>query len=147
MANFPSQWEACFIRWCLVLLLSFHPLYAFAQGLEKALITHSSDSITTALLTYGIERGFYRRAGVDLEFRPLRGDLAISAMIGSKEVEPLLTLQGAIEAVEGAFRAMGNEPLLNHPRRRLHWAPGDARKLNIFAGSLPDLGYIGALRK
>lgn len=40
---------------------------------------------------------------------------------------------------------MGNEPHLNHPRRRLHWSPGDARKLNIFAGSLPDLGYIGAL--
>jgi len=69
----------------------------------------------------------------------------MSLLIDRKEVEPLLTLQGAIEAVEEAFRAMGNEPLLNHPRRRLHWAPGDARKLNIFAGSLPDLGYIGAL--
>lgn len=69
----------------------------------------------------------------------------MTLLIDRKEVEPLFTLQGAIEAVEGAFKAMGNEPLLNHPRRRLHWAPGDARKLNIFAGSLPDLGYIGAL--
>ncbi len=68
----------------------------------------------------------------------------MALLIDRKEVEPLVTLQEAIETVEGAFRTMGNEPLLNHPRRRLHWAPGDARKLNVFAGSLPEQGYIGA---
>lgn len=66
-------------------------------------------------------------------------------LIDRKDVEYLLTMKDAIEAVEEAFRAMGNQPLLNHPRRRLHWRPGDARKLNIFAGSLPETGYIGAL--
>jgi len=38
-------------------------------------------------------------------------------------------------AVESAFKASGEKPLLNHPRRRLHWRPGNARKLNVFAGS------------
>ena len=69
----------------------------------------------------------------------------MALLIDRKKIEQLLTLKEAINSVEIAFRAMGNEPLLNHPRRRLHWRPGDARKLNIFAGSLPDLGYIGAL--
>jgi ornithine cyclodeaminase/alanine dehydrogenase-like protein (mu-crystallin family) len=69
----------------------------------------------------------------------------MALLINRKEIEQLLTLREAIEAVEIAFEAMGNDPLLNHPRRRLHWRPGDARKLNIFAGSLPDMGYIGAM--
>jgi ornithine cyclodeaminase/alanine dehydrogenase-like protein (mu-crystallin family) len=69
----------------------------------------------------------------------------MAIFIDRKEIEPLLTLREAVEAVEVAFKAAGEEPMLNHPRRRLHWRPGDARKLNIFAGSLPEIGYIGAL--
>jgi len=49
-----------------------------AQGLEKALITHSSESISITPLIYGIEKGFYRKEGVDLQFRILRGDLAVT---------------------------------------------------------------------
>jgi NitT/TauT family transport system substrate-binding protein len=58
-----------------------------AQSLDKALITHQSESIGIAPLIYGIERGFYRREGVDLQFRILRSDLAVSAIIGSREVD------------------------------------------------------------
>ena len=41
--------------------------------------------MTITPLIYGIEKGFYRHEGVDLQFRILRGDLAISAMLGSRE--------------------------------------------------------------
>jgi len=41
---------------------------AWAQ-LEHAVITHNSESITIAPIVYGIERGFYKREGLDLEFR------------------------------------------------------------------------------
>jgi len=74
-----------------------------AQGLEKALITHSSESISITPLIYGIEKGFYRKEGVDLQFRILRGDLAISAMLGSKEVDYIYGAGTAfLAAVRGA---------------------------------------------
>src|SRR5262245_65461083 len=57
------------------------------QGIDKALITHQSESIGIAPLMYGVEKGFYRREGVDLQFRILRSDLAVSAIIGSREVD------------------------------------------------------------
>jgi NitT/TauT family transport system substrate-binding protein len=59
----------------------------WAQRLDKALLTHSSESISITPLIYGIEKGFYRNEGVDLQFRILRGDLAIAAMVNSKDVD------------------------------------------------------------
>jgi hypothetical protein len=44
------------------------------QTLEKVLIIHSSDSISITLLLYGIEKDFYRKEGIDLSFRILRGE-------------------------------------------------------------------------
>ncbi|MBI4526513.1 MAG: ABC transporter substrate-binding protein [Deltaproteobacteria bacterium] len=70
-----------------ILLLLTLSIECGAQGLEKALITHSSESISIAPLLYGIEKEYYRREGVDLQFRILRGDLAMSAMLGGKEVD------------------------------------------------------------
>jgi NitT/TauT family transport system substrate-binding protein len=59
----------------------------WAQGLEKVLITHSSDSVSITPLLYGIERGFYRREGIDLTFRVLRGELAVSSIVSGKDVD------------------------------------------------------------
>src|SRR3989304_2709844 len=74
-----------------------------AQGLEKALITHSSESISITPLIYGIEKGFYRKEGVDLQFRILRGDLAIGAMLSGKEVDYIYGAGTAfLAAVRGA---------------------------------------------
>ena len=76
---------------------------ARGQGLEKVLITHSSESISIAPLTYGIERGFYRKEGIDLQFRILRGDLAISSMVSGKEVDYIYGAGTAfLAAVRGA---------------------------------------------
>ncbi len=63
------------------------PSLCFAQAVEKAIIAHTSESISLAPLLYGIDNGFYRREGVDLQFRILRTDLAAAAMMGSKEVD------------------------------------------------------------
>jgi NitT/TauT family transport system substrate-binding protein len=74
-----------------------------AQELEKALITHSSESISVTPLLYGIEKGFYRREGIDLQFRILRGDLAISSMVSGKEVDYIYGAGTAfLAAVRGA---------------------------------------------
>ena len=71
----------------LAFLLVTQPFELDAQPLEKVIITHNSDSISIAPLVYGIERGFYRKEGVDLEFRMLRTDLAVAAIVSSKEVD------------------------------------------------------------
>jgi NitT/TauT family transport system substrate-binding protein len=95
------QWRLRTLSILVALLLL--PTVPFSQGLEKALITHSSESVTTAFLTYGIEKGLYRKVGVDLEFRLLRGDLGVNAMIGSKEVDYMYgTGTAFLAAVKGA---------------------------------------------
>jgi NitT/TauT family transport system substrate-binding protein len=84
----------------LVLLVSVD---ANPQALEKALITHSSESISITPLIYGIEKGFYRKEGIDLQFRILRGELAISAMVSGKEVDYIYGAGTAfLAAVRGA---------------------------------------------
>ena len=57
------------------------------QAQEKVLITHSSESISITPLIYGIEKGFYRKEGIDLQFRVLRGELAVSSIVSGKDVD------------------------------------------------------------
>ncbi len=72
----------------ILVVLSFTAaVECHAQKLDRALLTHSSESISITPLIYGIEKGFYHNEGVDLQFRILRGDLAIAAMVNSKDVD------------------------------------------------------------
>jgi ABC-type nitrate/sulfonate/bicarbonate transport system substrate-binding protein len=76
----------------LAIGLFFHlvfPAGGSAQSLEKVLITHSSDSVSIAPLLYGIDRGLYRKEGIDLNFRVLRGELAVSSIVSGKDVDYL----------------------------------------------------------
>lgn len=66
--------------------------------LERAIITHNSESITIAPIVYGIERGFYRREGLDLEFRFIRADLAAAAIAGSQEIDYMISAGTAFRA-------------------------------------------------
>jgi len=74
-----------------------------AQTPEKLLITHSSESISITPLIYGIEKGFYRREGIDLQFRVLRGELAVSSIVGGKDVD---FMYGAGTAITAAVRGL-----------------------------------------
>ena len=71
---------------CVLFLFFSHAGLVFSQELEKAVIAHTSESISIAPLIYGIEKGFYRREGIDLEFRILRTDLTVAALVSTKEV-------------------------------------------------------------
>lgn len=85
--------------WLLVILLSVVLINdAIPQEYDRALITHSSESLSLTPLLYGIERGFYRREGIDLQFRLLRSELAVAAMIGRKEVDYIVGAGGAFTA-------------------------------------------------
>ena len=70
---------------------------------EKVLITHSSESISITPLIYGIERGFYRKEGIDLQFRVLRGELAVSSIVSGKDVD---YMYGAGTAFFAAVRGL-----------------------------------------
>jgi NitT/TauT family transport system substrate-binding protein len=86
-----------------IALFAIAPAPAGAQKLDRALLTHSSESISIAPLLYGIEKGLYKREGVDLQFRILRGDLAIASMINSREVDYIYGAGTAfLAAVRGA---------------------------------------------
>ena len=86
-----------------IALLALAPAPAGAQKLDRALLTHSSESISIAPLLYGIEKGLYKKEGVDLQFRILRGDLAVSAMVSSRDVDYMYGAGTAfLAAVRGA---------------------------------------------
>ncbi len=85
------------------LLLLALPNESRSQKLESAVIAHSSESISITPLIYGIEKGIYRKEGVDLQFRILRGDLAIGAMLANKGVDYIYGAGTAfLAAVRGA---------------------------------------------
>ena len=56
------------------------------------------------------------------------------------DVEQLLTMPLAMEAVEEAFRHLGSGKAENVPRRRLHLPKGT---LHLMAAALPELGFMG----
>jgi len=92
----------------IVLLLAFLLLCSLSEGvkaqtLEKVVITHSSESVSITPLLYGIEKGFYRKEGIDLQFRVLRGELAVSSIISGKDVD---YIYGAGTAFFAAVRGM-----------------------------------------
>ena len=84
-----------------VLFVSFQSVSLPAQ--EKVVITHSSESISITPLIYGIERGFYRKEGIDLQFRVLRGELAVSSIVTGKDVD---YMYGAGTAFFAAVRGL-----------------------------------------
>ncbi|HTF93144.1 MAG TPA: hypothetical protein VK632_08860, partial [Verrucomicrobiae bacterium] len=88
---------------CALLSLSGFAAVSRAQVPEKVLITHASDSISITPLIYGIEKGLYRREGIDLQFRVLRGELAVSSIVGGKDVD---FMYGAGTAVTAAVRGL-----------------------------------------
>ena len=97
---------------------------ANGQSLDKVLITHSSESISITPLIYGIERGFYRREGIDLQFRVLRGELAVSAIGGGKDVD---FMYGAGTAITAAVRGMPIKVLSHDFKSLLFYLMGNPR--------------------
>ena len=95
-----------------------------AQTAEKVLITHASDSISIMPLIYGIEKGFYRREGIDLQFRVLRGELAVSSIVGGKDVD---FMYGAGTAVTAAVRGLPMKVVSHDFKSILFYLMGNAR--------------------
>jgi len=131
----------------LSLILATGLLFAFAvelraQAMDKALITHQSESIGIAPLTYGIDKGFYRREGVDLQFRILRSDLAVSAIVGSREVD---YMYGAGTAFRAAAKGLPIRILSHDIKSVLHYlmVPPSIQSAKDLKGKKVAVGSLG----
>jgi NitT/TauT family transport system substrate-binding protein len=113
-----------------------------AQGTDKALITHQSESIGIAPLIYGIEKGFYRREGVDLQFRILRSDLAVSAIVGSREVD---YMYGAGTAFRAGAKGLPIRILSHDIKSVLHYlmVPPAIQSAKDLKGKKVAIGSLG----
>jgi NitT/TauT family transport system substrate-binding protein len=115
-------------RWIFLAIAVFALLLSvqvtLAQTPEKLVITHSSESISITPLIYGIEKGFYRREGVDLQFRVLRGELAVSAIVGGKDVD---YMYGAGTAITAAVRGLPMKVLSHDFKNLLFYLMGSPR--------------------
>jgi NitT/TauT family transport system substrate-binding protein len=112
------------------------------QGMDKALITHQSESIGIAPLMYGVEKGFYRREGVDLQFRILRSDLAVSAIIGSREVD---YMYGAGTAFRAGAKGLPIRILSHDIKSILHYfmVPPSIQSAKDLKGKKVAIGSLG----
>jgi len=64
-------------------------------------------------------------------------------LIRSEQVEGILTMEDAIDAVESAFRELYDNSELNAPRRRITTLEG--ARVSVHPGGVPGLGGIGVL--
>src|SRR5215470_2733870 len=68
------------------------------NALDKVNIVHSTQlSATIAPLLYGIQRGFFRDENIDLEYRVLRTDIGVKALV-TNEIDYLYSAGTAIRA-------------------------------------------------
>lgn len=66
-------------------------------------------------------------------------------VIRPEEMNGLITMEEAVDAVEQGYREASNYPIINAPRRRVH-SP-DGVRLSNFPGGIPGLGVIGAMSR
>ena len=64
-------------------------------------------------------------------------------LIRAEDVNGLLTMEEAIDAVEAGFREWGKSPELNAPRKRIMTPEGV--RVSVHPGGIPSLGGIGVL--
>lgn len=74
-----------------------------AQTLEKVFITATNaEAVTDTLFWYGIDRGLFRKEGIDLEYRLLPPNLALAAMV-AREVDYASTVGSPFRAAVRGF--------------------------------------------
>jgi alanine dehydrogenase len=64
-------------------------------------------------------------------------------LIRAEDVNGVLTIEDAIDAVEAGFREWGKSPELNAPRKRIMTPEGV--RVSVHPGGIPSLGGIGVL--
>lgn len=82
----------------LIIIGLFFPSLAFAQSLQRVVLSYSSRSIASIDLYVAQERGFFREEGLDAQLVQVRATAAIAATL-SGEVHALGSIGSAIRAI------------------------------------------------
>ena len=137
---------------CLVLNRVFAAALAFITSLsvafrleaaEKITIAHSAQlSATVAPLFYGIDRGFFRDENIDLEYRVLRTDIGVKAILNN-EIDYLYSAGTAIRA---SIRGLPIRALSYDLERLPHFLIGrpGVRGANDLRGKIIGVSSFGA---
>ena len=75
--------------WLLLIFVTLicRPCTSFAQTLEKVLFSATnSEDMNQVLFRYGVEKGHFKKDGLDLEYRFLPPNLALSALM-AKDID------------------------------------------------------------
>jgi ABC-type nitrate/sulfonate/bicarbonate transport system substrate-binding protein len=127
---------------CLsVLLLFFTP--GRATALDKVVIAHSTQlSATIAPLLYGIHRGFFKEQSIDLEYRVLRTDIGVKALVNN-EIDYLYSAGTAIRA---SIRGLPIRALSYDMERLTHFlmARAGVKSANDLKGKIIGVSSPGA---
>jgi NitT/TauT family transport system substrate-binding protein len=137
---------------CLVLNRAFAAALAFITSLsvafrleaaEKITIAHSAQlSATVAPLFYGIDRGFFRDENIDLEYRVLRTDIGVKAILNN-EIDYLYSAGTAIRA---SIRGLPIRALSYDLERLPHFLMGrpGVKGANDLRGKIIGVSSFGA---
>jgi NitT/TauT family transport system substrate-binding protein len=137
---------------CLVLNRAFAAALTFITSLsvafrleaaEKITIAHSAQlSATVAPLFYGIDRGFFRDENIDLEYRVLRTDIGVKAILNN-EIDYLYSAGTAIRA---SIRGLPIRALSYDLERLPHFLMGrpGVKGANDLRGKIIGVSSFGA---
>jgi NitT/TauT family transport system substrate-binding protein len=64
----------------IAVLFLLSPAFACAQQLEKITIATTAESVSDIPILYGIEKGLFRKEGLDPQFNQMPGNLSLAAM-------------------------------------------------------------------
>ena len=127
----------------VVLILSFLTRPGSLLALEKVSITHSVTlSASIAPLLYGIHRGFFKDENIDLEYRILRTDIGIKALLNG-EVDYTYSAGTALRA---SIRGLPIRALSYDLERLLHFLMGrpGVTTANDLKGKIIGVSSFGA---
>ena len=113
------------------------------EAAEKITIAHSAQlSATVAPLFYGIDRGFFRDENIDLEYRVLRTDIGVKAILNN-EIDYLYSAGTAIRA---SIRGLPIRALSYDLERLPHFLMGrpGVRAANDLRGKIIGVSSFGA---
>jgi NitT/TauT family transport system substrate-binding protein len=114
-----------------------------ADALDKVTISHSVTlSATVAPLFYGIQRGFFRDENIDLDYRVLRADIGIKALLNG-EVDYIYS---ASTATRASIRGLPIRALSYDLERLLHFLMGrpGVRTASDLKGKIIGVSSFGA---
>jgi NitT/TauT family transport system substrate-binding protein len=125
------------------------PLGVAAQTRERVFITATNtEDVTSTLFWYGVEKGLFRKEGIDLEYRFIPPNLALAALV-AKELDYASTVgspfRAAVRGLPVRVVAVGLDKPLFYIMAQSHiQSPNDLKGAKFAVSSLQGTGARSA---